>query len=256
MLSLGGTQQRMPGIYITRGMTVSIPSFPIRFRPNGEVESDPITLHVHFDVCPAWFQIAKRHMESALIAQTKRQQVWAGADENAKALALEDEFEASMQAIMAAAIAWDAAYAVLREHVVIPDAMAEKWRKRRTARYTQVSETVRRAFIMKPEGTSALRANLKEIYRYRDLAVHPPGKIEKPMLHPELDLGMEWRFVYFRARNAELAVLAAAAMLWDLAHNGKPKDPKVTEYQKTLAVRLQEIFPNGAPVVPTTAVKE
>ncbi len=70
------------------------------------------------------------------------------------------------------------------------------------------------------------------------------------MLHPELDLGMEWRFVYFRAKNAELVVLAAAAMLWDLAHNGKAKHMKITEYQKALAAGLEEIFPSGAPIVP------
>lgn len=242
----------MPGIYITRGMTVQIPSFSLRFRENGELESDPVTLHVRFDVCPTWIQIAKRHLEAALIAMTKRVQVWKGTDENLKAQALEAEFESSMQAIMAAAIAWDAAYAVLREHVTIPPAMTKKWREGRTARYTQVSETVRRAFSLKAKGAAALRANLKEIYRYRDLAVHPSGKIEAPLLHPELDLGMEWRFVYFRAKNAELAVLAAAAVLWDLAYNGKAKDAKISDYQKTLAVRLQEIFPNGQPVVPVS----
>lgn len=240
----------MPGIYITRGMTVSIPSFSIRIRDDGEIEGDPLILHVRFDVCPTWIQIAKRHLDNALVVLSNRQLVWTETDEGAKAQALEAEFEASMQAIMAAAIAWDAAYAVLREHVTLPPAMAEKWRKGRTARYTQVSEIVRRAFSLKPKGALALRTNLKEIYRYRDLAVHPSGRIEAPMLHPELDLGMEWRFVYFRAKNAEIAVLAAAAMLWDLAHNGKAKDPKVTEYQKTLAARLQEIFPSGGPVVP------
>ncbi|WP_128003692.1 hypothetical protein [Piscinibacter defluvii] len=241
----------MPGIYITRGMTVSIPQFSIRFREDGEIESSPLTLHVRFDVCPTWVQIAKRHLAAALAARISRETAWQGTDEDAKAQALEVEFEASMQAIMAAAVAWDAAYAVLREHVTIPQAMTDTWRNGRTARYTQVAEVVRRAFSLKPKGAALLRSNLKEIYRYRDLAVHPSGKIEAPLLHPELNLGMEWRFVYFRALNAEVAVQAAAAMLWDLANNGKSKDPKVTEYQKTLATRLAEIFPEGAPVIPS-----
>jgi len=246
----------MAGIYITRGMSISIPSFSIRIREDGEIEGDPITLHVRFDVCPSWIQIAKRHLDAALAAKGNREIAWQGTDENAKAQTLEVEFEASMQAIMAAAIAWDAAYAVLREHVKIPPSTLEKWRNGRTARYTQVAEVVRRAFTLKPKGASMLRNNLKELYRYRDLAVHPSGKIEAPLLHPELSLGMEWRFVYFRATNAELAVMAAAAMLWDLAHNGKSKDPKISEYQKTLASRLQEIFPNGAPIVPLTTDKK
>jgi len=84
------------------------------------------------------------------------------------------------------------------------------------------------------------------------MAVHPSGKIAAPLLHPELDVGMEWRFVFFRARNAEMAVLGAAAMLWDLATNGRSKDAKVTEYQEALLARLKEIFPAGAPQVPSS----
>lgn len=60
---------------------------------------------------------------------------------------------------------------------------------------------------------------------------------------------MEWRFVYFRARNAEMAVLGAAGMLWELAKNGRSADAKITEYQKTLLTRLQEIFPAGVPQI-------
>ncbi len=240
----------MAGIYITRGMSVSIPHFSLRISESGEFEGDPITLHVRFDVCPTWIQIAKRHLDAALIAKANRNVAWQGTDEMAKAQALEVEFEASMQAIVAAAIAWDALYAVLREHVAIPPRILEKWRNGRTARYTQVAEVTRRAFSLTQKGASMLRGNLKNIYRYRDLAVHPSGKIEAPLLHPELNLGMEWRFIYFRAHNAELAVMAAATMLWDLAHNAKSKDEKISAYQKTLVERLKEIFPDSAPTVP------
>lgn len=242
----------MSGIFISRGMSITIPSFSIRIRDDGELEGDPITLHVRFDVCPTWIEVAKRHLDNALNAKDRRNEVWSGKDEDAKAKALEAEFESSMQAIMAAAIAWDAVYAVLREHVVIPPAMSEKWRNGRTARYTQVAEVIRRAFSLKPKGSSLLRQNLKALYTYRDMAVHPSGKIAAPLLHPELDVGMEWRFVFFRARNAEMAVLGAAAMLWDLATNGRSKDAKVTEYQGALLARLKEIFPAGAPQVPSS----
>lgn len=235
---------------------VAIPSFSIRLNGNGELEADPLTLHVRFDVCPTWIQIAKRHLDAALVARTERQLAWAGSDESAKSRTLEVEFEASMQAIMAAAIAWDAVYAVLRQHVDIPTLLAEKWRNGRTSRYTQVAEVVRRAFGLKPQGATTLRTNLKELYRFRDLAVHPSGKIEAALLHPELDVGVEWRFVYFRAINAELAVRGAVAMLWDLAHNGKSKNPQIADYQNNLSDRLQEIFPDGAPAVRTPEAQQ
>lgn len=244
----------MPGIFLSRGMSITIPSFSIRIGDDGKFEGDPITLHVRFDVCPTWIQVGKRHLESALLAKDRRNDVWNGTDEDAKARALEAEFESSMQAIMAAAIAWDALYAVLRDHVVIPPAMSDTWRNGRTARYTQVAEVVRRAFSLKQKGSSLLRKNLKVLYAYRDMAVHPSGKIVEPVLHPELGVRMEWRFVYFRARNAEMAVLGAAAMLWDLASNGCSKDARVTEYQRTLLARLEEIFPEGAPEVPSSGV--
>jgi hypothetical protein len=240
----------MPGIYITKGMTLSLSQISLRLRDDGELEGDPIKVQVHYDVCPTWVQIAVRHLSAAQRARDARQDAWRGTDEDAKASALEAEFEASMQAIMAAAISWDSAYAVLQHHVRLPDSLVERWRDGRTARYTQVAEVVRRAFSLKPKGVAVLRKNLKEIYRFRDLAVHPSGKLSAPILHPDLDVGVEWRFVSFRASNAELAVHGAAAMLWDLAHNGKTKNQKIAEYQKTLATRLQEIFPAGAPATP------
>ena len=114
----------MPGIFISRGMSITIPSFSICIRDDVQLEGDPITLHVRFDVCPTWIEVAKRHLDNALNAKDRRNEVWCGKDEDAKAKALEAEFESTMQAIMAAAIAWDAVYAVLREHVVIPPAMS------------------------------------------------------------------------------------------------------------------------------------
>jgi hypothetical protein len=108
---------------------------------------------------------------------------------NEKARTLEREFESSMRAIMAAAIALDAFYAVLQPHVGPEPKLLEKWRKKRTARYSQVTEVVRRAFNLKRNGTKTLRKNLKQIYRLRDLAVHPPGNIQAAILHPELNIG-------------------------------------------------------------------
>lgn len=244
----------MAGIYFTRGTAVSIPQFSIYIGEDGKVEkrSQPVSLHLRFDVCPTWIQIATRHLETALAARERRRAAWQNTDEIAKAQTLEDEFEASMQAMMAAAIAWDAVYAVLREYVVVPSELLDTWRKGRTARYSQVAEIVRRAFSLKPKGAALLRANLREVYRCRDMAVHPSGKIEAAVLHPELNLGTEWRFVLFRAENAETLVLGAAAMLWELANRGESNDPKVTDYQKALASRLAEIFPAGAPTVPSS----
>ena len=149
---------------------------------------------------------------------------WAGVNEEEKAKTLEREFEASMQQHSAAAIALDAFYSVIQTHVQLPPSTVKQWRTKRTSRYSQVTEVLRRGFHLKPTGTQTLRQNLKEVYRFRDLAVHPSGKIEVPLLHPEIQVGVEWRFAYFRAANAETLVNAATAIIWDLVQNGKPTD--------------------------------
>lgn len=242
----------MAGIYITRGMTVGISSggFSLSIGDDGKLNSS-LTLHVRFDVCPTWIEIALRHLNTAIEARVNRQVSWAGTDEDAKATALEREFDASMQAIMAAAIALDAFYAILQPLVVLPPLLVERWRTGRTARFSQVAEVVRRAFGLKPKGVAALRANLTEIYRVRDLAVHPSGKIEAPIHHPELDVGVEWRFAYFRASNAEQIVNGATWILWDLCHGGKPHDARLLEYIGNLKQRLIALFPNGHPSAAT-----
>ena len=140
-----------------------------------------MVIHVHFDVCPTWCQLALAHSAEARTRAEARMIAWGGTDENAKGTALEREFESSMQAIMAAGIAVDAFYAVIKTHAQVPPTLAQKWREKRTPRYSQIAEVLRIAFHLKPKGTAVLRRNLKEIFRFRDLAVHPSGKIEAPL---------------------------------------------------------------------------
>jgi hypothetical protein len=244
----------MPGVFISRGMTVAIPpgGLAIAFGSDGKA-APSLTIHVRFDVCPTWCDLAHRHLADARARRTDRISAWAGPSEEQKAASLEKEFEASMQAIMAAAIAWDAFYSMIQPHVHVPPSLVRRWRTNRTARYSQVAEVARRGFHLNRNGAATLRQNLKEIYRLRDLAVHPGGKIEAPLLHPELKIGVEWRFAKFRAHNAELVVNAATGMLWDLAHNGNPTDGKILQYMDTLRQRLTELFPAGHPSMPTAA---
>ena len=237
----------MAGVRISQGMTVSISDLQVRIGPNGELEAGPIKLNVRFDVTPTWLQIAGANLAAAEEARENRKIAWAGEDEDAKSGALEAEFHASMQAIVAAAVCWEALYGILVGYVALPAELTQKWRANRISRHTQVAEVVRRAFKLKPNGVKTLRQNLKEIYRYRDLAIHPSGIVQEALHHPELQVGTEWRFVYFRASNAALSVACSAAMIWDLANNGEPSSEAIAKYQQTLRVRLTQLFPMDRP---------
>ena len=229
-------------------MTVAIPvgGFTISFGSDEKLASS-VTLHVHFDVCPTWCKLALDHLATAMSCRIARVAAWEEANSDEKGKTLEREFEASMQATMASAIAIDAFYSAIQSHVQLPPSLVAKWREKRTPRYAQVSEVLRRAFHLKPNQTKALRGNLKEVYRFRDLAVHPTGKIAAPVRHPELQVGVEWRFAYFHAANAEALVNAAIAVIWELATKGKPTNDNIIAYTKGLRVRLTQSFPSDHP---------
>jgi hypothetical protein len=242
----------MAGIFISKGMTLTIPEggLTIEIDDDGNITGGNVNLHLRYDVCSTWTKLSLQHLQQAKVKKSEREAVWAGTNEEKKGPVLEREFEASMQAIVSAAVAIDAFYSIIKTHIVLPPEITEQWRTERTSRYKQVAEVLRQAFNLKPEGVAVLRHNLKEIYRMRDLAIHPSGKIEAPKLHPELNVGVEWRFACFRAHSAELIVNAATWILWTLAHDGKPNDSTIAEYMNGLRQGIVELFPNGHPFDP------
>lgn len=239
----------MTGVFISRGMSIGVPSggSTLAADDGGNIKGS-LSLHVWFDVTRTWLELAQSHLGDARERRTSRQAAWAQSDETLKASSLEREFESSMQAVMSAAIALDAYYAVVKNCVTLPANLEALWREKRTPRHSQVTEVIRRAFALKKEGTAALRKNIRQVFHFRDLAVHPSGKIEAPLLHPELNVGVEWRFAYFRAMNAEEIVYAVGRILWDLSNGPAPKSVKLAKYSVGLKAKLNEIFPNGRPI--------
>jgi len=205
-----------------------------------------LTSYVHFDVCPTWLELAIRHLSDAQVAQVARIEAWKSADENTKAGALQWEFEASMQAIVAAAIAIDALYAAVRPKVKLPPLLVEKWREKHTPLYIQTSEVLRRALSLTPRAARALRQNLGEISRFRNLAIDPSGTTDAPVLHPELRVGVEWRFAYFRCDNALLIVKVTLRLILELLASGKPQDAEVQAYVNALWSRVEPLQNSNA----------
>jgi hypothetical protein len=233
---------KMSSAFVSRAMPAAIPAdgLVISIGENPKPASSP-PLHVHFDVCPTWLELAIRHLSDAQVAQVARVAAWKGADENSKAGALEWEFEASMQSIMASAIAVDAFCAVVQTKVQPPQSLIDQWREKRMPRHSQITEVLRNAFSLTVKEASTLRQNLGEIYRFRDLAVDPSARSDAPILHPELRVGVEWRFAYFRCENALLIVRATSRLIWELVASGKPKDADVQKYIDALRPRIERL---------------
>jgi len=242
----------MTGIFIMKGLTLGMgPGSRLEFNEAGELQAH-FNWQLHFDVAPTWLRIALNHASSAEKQRIKRVAAWAGSDENLKAATLQAEFEDSIQAVVAAATALDAAYSSLFQIVPMTPGLKQSWQKNRTPRFAQVSEIIKLAFSLNNKNTAIVYQNVREVYKFRDLAVHPTGISKPPVWHGEMQVAVEWQFDTYRAKNAVLLVTAVSRIFWQLAHNTEPRNPKVQQYATNLKVYLAEIFPGGEPAMPGT----
>jgi len=197
-----------------------------------------------FDACSKWLELAVRYASDARVAQHARVVAWEGMNEAAKTDALEWEFEVSMQAIVACGTAVDALSEMLQTRIELPRLLIDKWRENRTPHYIRVGEVFGRALSLAPKAATAVQQNLNEILRFRDLAVGAIAKPNAVILHPELQKGTEWRFVYFRSENASAIVTATLRLVSELTASGKPRDPEVQKYIDQVHSRI-EAMPRG-----------
>lgn len=239
-------QKVEPGsnLFIIEGMQLSIPpgGLTMRIGPSGNLEIDPVILHVGLDPCPYWINIAFEHLRATDRASSDARKANQAGDAKALAAALEDEFKSGMQAIVAGNIAMDAFYAAVKEHIELPKDLTRTWREKKTARYKQVAEVLRRAFPMSKESSALIRQILQQNYGLRDRAVHPSAGTGDPLLHPELGIGTEWRFVFFRFYNAKAVVglnLSVIVQLTARPHQNKFEN--LRRYCETLNPRLLHI---------------
>lgn len=235
----------MNGVSIYREMVKAMPAAgpAISLDENAGPAPDS-SAQVHFDVCPTWLELAIHHLSDAQVAQVARVAAWKGTEEDVKAGALEWEFEASLQSIVASSIALEAFCSAVQTKVQQPQSVTDQWREKRTPRHAEISEVIRVAFSLTAKEANSLRQNLGEIFRFRDLAIDSSSKGAAPTLHPELRVGGEWRFAYFRCENARLIVRATLRLIRELVASEKPKDAAVQKYVDVLRSRLERL-PNS-----------
>lgn len=220
------------GIYISRGMRLQIPTGGITISVGDDGTPDMrvnavnlcIDSHVH------WLEIALRHLGDAERAHVELLDSWRAGDGKRKGRALEDQFTSSLQSVVAAAVAIDSFYAMVRRYVVIPEDTLKAWRKNRTSRPRQITEVLRLSFRIGPRTTGEIGGRLKELFKWRDWSVHPAAGFERPVMYEELGVATEWRFVAFRAENAKTAANLALSLIAQLLTRPQPALPELVEH--------------------------
>lgn len=250
------------GIFITKGSQISIPEggLVIRLGPEGQLETADLTIHIALHLTTYWLEIAYNHLRSSDAAAQDVASAVNAEDDTALGQALEREFMAAMQAMAAAAIAVDALYASIKERVEVPQSTVEAWRKNRTARFKQIAEVFRLGFQIGPKSYKQLASMLRELFRFRDWAVHPPSKASAPVLRVDIGKATEWRFAAFRFENARPAVQMALSMSAQLASRPKPKFPDLVQHcaglQQMLAPLVSEWEARYGELSPRTQIAQ
>jgi len=238
-MSTNENQPKNKGILLTEGAELTIHGFRITLGPEVTGAShDGVTLRQ--DLCRYWMRIAFDHTREAVLANEELRAAEERKDDKGLAGPLEREFRSSMQAVLSAAVALDAFYASVKDRIYLPADQVAAWKKNKTARWKQMAEVFRLAFDLKPEGFRSLREHLKTITKYRNWAVHPPADSQRPILHPDIKCGVEWRFIAFRQHNAVELTSMAIAIVHSLI--GKVTDDSpLGKYTKGLQQAVDEI---------------
>ena len=200
------------GIHISRGITP-------RISAKG--------LELQLDTCVLWLEIALDNLASAKqIHEELVAAKIAGANHFPN---LDAEFKASVQATVAAATFFEALYAAVLERLPNTPTKTGARRRQKPPRFAVVAEALRAAFGLRKNGTANLRNVLKEVYRFRDQAVHPSSAFSEPVLHPTLGVGVEQRFIMFSYSSAYQLVRAALAFSKILPSRDLTRRPKAIQ---------------------------
>lgn len=228
------------GVLIAAGTNLRIADLRFTIDEKGEFQSS-MRLELALDVFPYWMSIALDHAETLSRANGQLIAAWSSSDNSAVHAALEAEFRSSLQAITASAIAWDALYDTVQRVSPLPFEVRSSWSRNRTARYQRLCELLRRAFRIGNPSVAQLRLVLKETFKYRAWAVHPPAAFSAAAYHPELGIQTEWRFVAFRHFNAHHIVRTAVMLIPQLLTRPRSNQKELIKYCEPMLPRMRDL---------------
>ena len=206
-----------PQLFLTKGMTIDISSFDISIDENGKISSTGPTIHTGLDMCPYWLEIAFEHLIKTETTHEKLLTAVTEKNESSIGELLQKEFVLGMQVVMASCIAIDSYYASIKKFANIPEELSSTWQNNRTARYTQIAETLKRVFIIPQDVFQQIRELLKQSFKLRDRAVHPKHGTDVPVLYPEIHKITDWRFSAFRYANAKAVAGHSLSLIFETA---------------------------------------
>jgi hypothetical protein len=190
----------VPGIFLLAGMGLQIPAggLVVSIGDDGIMKMEVNQTLVRLDLWPTWLETGCLHAEQARAAGDRLNPELSDSE---KYTTLTEELQAGLVAVTALAFAVDGFYDTLRQEFGAHPHQTT-WRKKRTARHTQVTETFRFHLKLGPTFSGQLRTVLKELFEFRSRAVHPNSKFVELSYRPQIDSGVHPHLITFSGPHA------------------------------------------------------
>jgi len=231
------------------GGDLRISDLKITFDDDGKITTGPVRTQVRTDMWPFWLEDAVEAADTAcrladqipaldaqLDTELPKEPINAEIDR-----LLFRELRASMRAITACAFAIDAFYAMVKERCG-PHPHHNAWRKNRTARERQITETLRHHLRIRAEGANQLKSAVSQLFRFRDWAVHLAADFRDPVYREDVHSTVDWRFAAFRRDNAVTSVAMTVALFDSLVSILDRGGEELRQCRKLARERMDDIF--------------
>lgn len=199
--------------------------------------SESVSVVVTTHLWLRWADIAIQREHEARSARSKANATKAGGGSDF-VVAIDNELDASMQAIVSAAFAIDAFYSAVKPHITIPPVTGQAWEKNGTARHARIIETLKAGF--QTHGTGSQKwTKLKSLFKLRDGVVHYPESANNQLQHP-LGIPLSPLHVAYRLEEAELSLDLMLEIFELCISNPRLQNRALQEYVKNIGNSVQQ----------------
>jgi hypothetical protein len=226
---------------MTVGCDVQVNNIRIEFDSNGHATTPSATMKLRTDMWPFWLRDA---IEAAVVAKrhsAKIPQVRQTGDEDILSYVMTEELRATMRAISASAFAIDGFYAAIKARTPEHPHQSQ-WLQNRTSRASQISSTLAYHLKLRNQTSKGLSERLKSIFKFRDYAVHLDSQYREAIHRPDIDAGVDWHFVVFRAENALNATFGTVNALDQLVSALDRSTTELANYKTVARKAMDEVL--------------
>lgn len=228
------------GVLVFEGMKVGIlpGDLTISLEESGPNISNAV-LSTSYNVIPLWMRSAKDSLEESKSASERLAENWTEGSPDKKNMLIE-ELSPSMQVIVSCGVVLDALYDMLKPFAKLSEEDIKRWKEKKTGRSKQIAEVIRRSLKLKKQNTKEVKKAVNQIIKFRDVAVHPTLELKNAVAHPEIGVGVDWKFVAYRYSNASRCFETTMQILV-LANSTEALDEELKAAFTNIFEALQEL---------------